>query len=373
MNLSLINTIYYKIFIVGFGLFLLEKTKQFKSLSKLFPCFFAVVLIFFAGFRWKIGTDWDNYYSFFKSIVWNNMTSKIFQHFDYGYRFFNVFIKIFTDSYTIFLTLLSAVAIFLIYRSLKVINADIMLGLAVFYANYFLAFYLGSNRMILAIGFVLLGMTAIFYGEKRKAFLLGLIGFLMHKASVFYWLTFYVPKKIMNFYKLVFFFALSMITGYKQITVKILRFIIRLTKSIHYFGISSFAATGQMYIENKQEDLGQMHFLLASVKRIIVCLFIFSIYKWFAKRKSDKFEYFFNIYALSIGIYFCFNGLGVFQVFSTYLAVTETVVWGTLYNNVRMDKRLMLIVIIFVLYTMELLSSFPVYLDLYIPYKTIWG
>lgn len=370
MNTSVFGTIYYCIFIVFFILFVLSDSKQFSRKTKALSCIGIAILTLFSGLRWETGTDWDAYYSFFEEISFGNINADKFYHFDFGYKVFNAVIKLFTESYTIFLLIDTFIAVYLIYFCLKKTKVNSVLGLWIFYSNYYIANYMGSNRRIIAIGCAMLAVVLFFQGEKKKAIILELIAILFHWTSVIIVLGFFIPKKIISSVKMVLLLLTAFIVGATQATTHIILWAIDIMRKV---GLGQLADVGQFYLSENMEDLGVAHFGLATVKRIIVLCFIFVGYKFMLKKKNQSFEYYFNLYVLSICIYLFFNGLGVFQMFSVYFAIMEIIMWGILYKIANKQAKLLFATAIFVIYTIETISSFPSYMDLYIPYKSILG
>ena len=82
-------------------------------------------------------------------------------------------------------------------------------------------------------------------------------------------------------------------------------------------------------------------------------------------------NYFINLYSISTCAYMALNGMGVIQIITVYFAIMEIFMWSEIYKNLNSKNRIYIIVIIFVIYTMEAISSFPVYKELYLPYKWV--
>lgn len=366
------TSVYFFIYLIFCSFLFLGDTRQFHSISKrsLLVLAMCLIMILFSGLRWETGTDWKNYKVFFESISFQNIMSREFYHFDPGYRILNCLVNTFTDSYTVFLIVDTWIAVFLVWYTIKKTGADMIWSLLVLYANHFIAFYMGANRMILAVGAALAGTVFIFKKQTKKAVFCEAAACLMHKASVVCCLNFFIPKKIIKKSRLLILFTLSALTGVFGLAGKILRIVFEGILSITY---SHAAATGLFYLTETAEETGLRHFLAGSVKRAAVLCFLYYFYQRKSTQKSQVFEYYFNIFFVSVCIYLATNSLGVFRTLSAYLAVCEIIVWGSLVQIAGKRDRVFVKCCIVCLFAIETLNSFPRYLDAYIPYRSVFG
>jgi hypothetical protein len=75
------------------------------------------MLIVLSGLRWETGTDWQPYYTFFQiNNTWNEYKNS---QFEILYIFLNYAVKIFFNSYTVFLSILGTSTILLKYASIE--------------------------------------------------------------------------------------------------------------------------------------------------------------------------------------------------------------------------------------------------------------
>ena len=86
------------------------------------------------------------------------------------------------------------------------------------------------------------------------------------------------------------------------------------------------------------------------------------------KIKSPVFSYFFNIYIASICGYFLTSKISIFQILTTYYAISEIILWGNVYKYSSKKNKVYLMLIFLFLGTIQVLNSFPAYKDLFIPY-----
>ena len=371
MDFSVITTVYYFIFLVLFALFICNESMLFSVDNRVIKISSGIsifILTFFSGLRWETGTDWDNYYNFFNDIYFSNINAPEFYHYDFGYKIFNALIHSFTSSYTIFLIIDTFVAVYLIYVSLKKMESKVFLGLSIFYANYYISTYLGSNRRIIAIGLATLAVVYFFLEKRKSAIICLAIGVVFHWTAIVAIIAFFVPKKLFGFYKLVIAVFISCLLGFSKYVISIISGILNLMSLV---GLKTLSDTGRFYLLMGTEDLGISHFAMAVIKRILVLAIIYFIYHNLLETRTKKMNYFINLYSISTCAYMALNGMGVIQIITVYFAIMEIFMWSEIYKNLNSKNRIYIIVIIFVIYTMEAISSFPVYKELYLPYKWV--
>ncbi len=171
-----------------------------------------VVFTLFRGLRWKIGTDWTQFYECFLYSDWNNIFSYYryddgnMEKMEFGYMFLNVFIKQFGD-YTLFLLLTNA---FLVgtwaFLSVNLSpNKPIMSFAMIMVSNM-----LFPVRLQLAAGIV---CWAIYFLCKQKlllALFFVLIAYTVHKSALFVFPMIFLLSKRWPSYILLLLLILSL-------------------------------------------------------------------------------------------------------------------------------------------------------------------
>lgn len=149
------GTVYVIIYIYLFCLALLESSQYFSLFKRETVLFSSYILLLFIGLRWETGTDWLSYKELFDSLElhWSFLINVY--HFDIGYVLFNAAVKLFTENYTLFLLINSFLTIYVLYRLLIKISPYPNLSLLVFYSTFMIAQFMGSNRRMMAMVFIL--------------------------------------------------------------------------------------------------------------------------------------------------------------------------------------------------------------------------
>ena len=98
-------------------------------------------------------------------------------HFDIGYVLFNAAVKLFTENYTLFLLINSFLTIYVLYRLLIKISPYPNLSLLVFYSTFMIAQFMGSNRRMMAMVFILWSFYYLYQQQKRSYVLMLILAF----------------------------------------------------------------------------------------------------------------------------------------------------------------------------------------------------
>lgn len=152
--------IYFAVYLWVFGVALLEINLPFDARTRLLAARITLSgLALMLGLRWETGTDWTAYLDLFQELELGTSLLFAVYHFDIGYVLINAVVRLFTDSYTVFLLINSALALALIYLFLRRCSPYPNTSLLVFYTSYFVAHYMGSNRRIIAMGLLLILFT----------------------------------------------------------------------------------------------------------------------------------------------------------------------------------------------------------------------
>ena len=156
MYLVVITIMSIFVFLEIFNKDILEKYKYVFT----FICF--ALLVFQDGFRWETGTDWDPYYYFFENLTLSITPED--SDFDIGYVLFSYLIRVFTDNYTVFLTILAvcfySAFFYFIFKS----SGYPFTSLLIFYMGT--VSYMGMNRQFMAMIFYAVGLVLL-TGERK--------------------------------------------------------------------------------------------------------------------------------------------------------------------------------------------------------------
>ena len=154
----LIYIILYSILLISGVFEFLSKRSQIK---KCIVITFVFVFTLFRGLRWRIGTDWQQYYEIFNYSTWNN----IFTYdrgsgyggiMEFGYMFLNIATKSIIDDYSFFLLVFNFIILYLYYKfSFKNSPYPILTFITILFCSNFF-----PVRQNLAIAIILWGYTS---------------------------------------------------------------------------------------------------------------------------------------------------------------------------------------------------------------------
>jgi hypothetical protein len=334
-------------------------------------------LVTFIGLRWETGTDWRAYMNIFYATPSNPDYDIIVFGVDAGYIWINRFIYGFFDDYSIFLLVDAAVSIaavyFFIERSTRLPNMAVYL----FYTSYVVTHFMGSNRRMLAIGFVCIGFLFLRSPKKlwqrswewltpfvlaaavHRTSILALPGLAVGRRS---WPVWVVVPGLMACVGLGMsgapFAALealgSLLSGYAHITV--------VDKLLFYTsGGGEAQAAGEL-------DVMQQALLGVAKRSTVLVIFI----AYMIRGSLDQYEQrLFNIYVSGCAIYFLMIGSPIFQIVSTYYTIVEIVLMPILFSRTPQFKVPYLIYVL-IIPLLLLFSALSPYMELYVPYHSIF-
>lgn len=327
--------IYLFTFFVLWILVLFESSQQYSKYKKITFIFSTIFLSLFVGFRWETGTDWDSYKHLFDNIELNwNVLFEI-AHFDIGYVFLNVLVRFFTDSYTIFLVVDSAITFIplgiLIYKLSPCPN----LAQFIFYNSFMLSQFMGSNRRMIAMVFVLWMFYFIFHNKRIAASICQFFAFLLHRSSVINVLIMKLRRKMFSIKQTIGILVVSTVVGFLAIPNMLMGM---LAQFVSQFVGGDLAVSLVTYSENGDEYVmnSPLQFLLAIIKRCIVLFFFIYIIR---KNKVDKLtQFLYNIYICGFAGYLAFVG-SFWGIMTAYLCIIEVFLIGRMYNYLFNPKQ----------------------------------
>lgn len=345
-----------------------ESSKQYDRLTKLLALVAMTIMTLLIGLRWKTGTDWEPYKELFDTIKldWTFLVN--IYHFDIGYVLFNALIKIFADSYTVFLLANAFVTVYLLYRLIVKISPYPNLSLFVFYSAFMIAQFMGSNRRMMAMVFVLWAFYYLFC--RRKWAFVAMIGlaFLFHRSSLICLVVFFVPRDIFTIRRTLIILGLSFVTGLLQLPAKMVEWAGAILSTVMNNPIVEkmvfYSEEGEEHVVSSAGSL-VIATILAVAKRTIFLLFYFYVMQ---RHKLDRMtQYLFNVYIWGFCGYLMFVG-SLFQMLSTYFAFAELLLLGRMYSYTKGKAKVVVLMVIFVYGFIQMLSALNVYPELYIPY-----
>jgi hypothetical protein len=360
---------YVWLFLYLFVAALLESSKHFSGARKRFAALSMCIMALFIGLRWETGTDWDGYKSLFDTLQlkWSSLFDAY--HFDIGYVLFNALVKLFTDSYTLFLLVNSFVTIYVLYRFVRKISPYPNLSLFFFYSAFMVAQFMGSNRRMMAMVFLLWAFYYLFRGSKKKYFGLVLLAFLFHNSALIGLLALFVPQSMYSVQSVLAVFACCFIAGLLQLPFKAIALsgdlLSKMIPDSHLIEkISYYSQTNDRHLVSSTGSVA-IHTTLALVKRGVFLIFYWGVAK---KHAVDKLAvYLLNIYIFGLAGYLLLIGT-FFQMLTAYFALIEIVLLGRMYSYTSASTKIVMLGVLFAFTAMQLVSALNVYPELYMPY-----
>jgi hypothetical protein len=325
-------------------------------------------LIVFIGCRWECGTDWASYKELFDylELDWSFILG--IYHFDLGYVILNSAVKIFTNDYTTFLLIDAFIAITILITALGRLSPFPNLSLFMFYTNYMLLQYIGSNRRMIALSLVPWILYYTFINKKSIALYCTGAAFMFHRSALFNSAAFLVHRRMFKASTVAIILLIALIFGVSQLPTKL-------------FGILSGSVGGAMgasmkeYASNGADHMvygtGNMitSLLAALIKRsIFIAVYIIISKKY---RIDNLTQFFFNIYILSVAVYLTFVG-SFFQMLSTYWAFIEIILLARFYHLISARGKVIFLFFLGTVGVFQLNNALNIYPELYLPYKFFW-
>jgi EpsG family len=161
---------------------------------------FTLSLIVFDGLRWQMGTDWFSYSEYFKVAEDVNM----YGGFELGFRVYTTLIRNFTDNYSIYLLITTAIIyIGIFYTVFRMTNYSFI---SLFYLAGTIPWYSGSLRQMMASVFFVLALKATIEKNFIRFVLLMLGGLMFHTTLLVFFPMYFLYGMQLGYLVLVFIF-----------------------------------------------------------------------------------------------------------------------------------------------------------------------
>ena len=325
------------------------------------------------GLRWETGTDFDPYLELFKSLELDTSSLLAVYSFDIGYVLLNALVRLFTDNYTIFLLVNSALAMMLIYRFIRRTSTLPSTSVFIFYNSYFVGHFMGSNRRIMAIGFLLLLFTYVPRPSWRRFASLQGLAVAFHRSSIVGLLSLLIPSEHFTRKKVLLLFAVCGVFGALQLPVGIVAATGRLLS--HFSNIELiekmifYGETSAEHVSSNFDVFTQS--VLALSKRALFLLMFFATIR--RGPANPLHARLLNTYIVGIALYVFFIGSPIFQVLSTYFCAAEIALIGIAAASMNRLQRINLCCVLLPYGILQLASALNTYPDLYLPYLSVFS
>jgi hypothetical protein len=330
-----------------------------------------ITLTLMLGLRWQTGTDWYPYLDLFQSLSLDIPSLLEVYSYDIGYVFLNAVVRLFSDSYTIFLLINSAIAITLVYFFIRRTSPFPNTSVFIFYNSYFVAHFMGANRRVIAIGFLLLMYCeARRVGVVRFAALLSL-AVAFHRSSLVGALRRLVPDRPWSHGQIALLLAASGAASALNIPswgIEALGG--ALSNFSDYEIVDKLIFYGQTSEEHLSANVDLFtQSILALSKRALFLAFFLAV----RRRLADDpyFARLLNLYIVGIAVYIFFVGAPIFLVLSTYFTVVEIALMGIAAASLNRLLRVILCCLLFPYGVLQLSSAINPYPEEYLPYRWV--
>lgn len=373
INLILENGHLYLFLLLYLWLFVvLESSQKFSYYKKFSFLLSSFILFLVIGCRWETGTDWNSYLLLFQEIKIDLSFLLMANSFDVGYLFFNAIIRVFTDNYVLFLLINSGITIFLLSKLLNKISPYPNLSLFFFYTNFMISHFMGSNRRMMSLVFVLWMFYFIYQNKKKWYTIYWGLAFAFHRSALVNIVSIFVSRKIFSLQRTIFFLILALLIGVFQLPIKMMEYAGKLLSTIINNPI-----VDKMLVYSDTEDAAMTYSTgslllsttLAVIKRSILLSFYIYVLK---KSKVDPMTcFFYNLYVIGFIGYLCFIG-SFFQILTTYFALIEIVLVARIYSYTSGRLKTVFCLVLGLYGFLQLVNALSIYPDLYIPYTSFW-
>ncbi|MEH6305200.1 EpsG family protein [Olivibacter sp. CPCC 100613] len=348
---------------------LLDLVKNAEKIKHLIFWFFVLVLIFISSIRWNVGTDWYAYTDYFSKVE-NYVEKPETNMMERGFTYLNYVVKLFTDNYSVLLTLMAVLTIGLkagfIYKHKNILLLSLFLYFCYYMADIF------AVRQYLAISITL---WSISYITKRRFIpFIAIIVFasLIHITAIFFIFAYWIypmrfsPKLI--YCSLLF----ALVLGFVDIGGLLVRL------AMHIAGVDSRVGEKLLFYNEETLDMTgnpYVAFAIGVAKRAIFIPVFIVFQPYVAQIDRPKYTGYLNLLVFGNLIYFLFMvSLPVMARLSTGFLLFEIFVLAYLVFYLK-DKSLRLVAFLVLLLfgAFRLYNLISVYYNLYVPFETIFA
>lgn len=331
-----------------------------------------VILVTLGTIRWKTGTDWVPYATYFVDYdTWQQFNTGAFES---GWALLNFLVKQVTDNYTGFLLVLTALSVFIKAYTIKQNSHYLLITLLAY-----LCFFLGdifAVRQTLAVSFCVLGINFII---KRQPFLFLLCVFLAanihNTAAIFifaYWLFY---ARVSNTV-IIGLMIVAIAVGVSGILSSLLAPFNFLFEAIG--GDTGNRMSTKLGIYAKGTDLSNSlskgTVLLIGILRRSFFIPVYLLMRRQCEAADKRYTGFLNLFIFGNLVYFVFaSSLLVFVRATIYFIVSEIFLLSILVMAIRSPKIKIVVFSLVVLYCgLKMYYNLNAYWELLVPFHTIF-
>jgi len=356
--------VYYVIFFILFFsavLFDNFKIKQ-KYVEIIVFCILGIILICFAGIRYKTGYDFIPYQNMFFEV--KNSSLDIFQlsskmNIEIGYIFLMYIFRNF--SFEMFLFVISLIAIFpKIYFIFKV-DKNKFLVLFCYFSSVYLTYDMGIIRQGISLSILLFSIKYLLKHEYFKFQAIVIIAYLFHSTSIIFSFLYLLNSREMSLRTYIMISLLSLIFAFVIDTSGIIN-------TLSFF--SNIVESKSSYYANYYVESS---IYMSLFKRVI----IMGVFLYFCKIKGkEQYDNFYwlslNAYVLSLIAMSLLNGVAIIATRGTVsLYMFQIICFGYITkNNINSLKHYVIVALCFLLFFYSFNGPLADQYNYYLPYKT---
>lgn len=326
--------------------------------------FLYFVLIFQVGFRWETGTDWTPYLNnFYDSDSVEYVLLNALTGIDLGYGLLVLIVRLFSDQYTVFLLVHSAIYYTLIFSASDKLSPYPALSFILFYASTI--GYMGSNRQLIALSICLFALQFSYLRIPKKFFACVTFASFFHISAIIFSTYYFLNRNLKNKHIIVLFFI--------SFVLRETNFLVLLFSSItNLFGDLAIYKFGFYSSDNNAPEISLSLFGL--IRRLLLFLIFLYGYKNIHE-KFPSYNLMFNGYFFGLLIYITFSdslpilinrGSLYFNVMENFLLACQLLIYKDSY------KRAVILLIILAYSYVIFFQSISNHESLFIPYKGLF-
>lgn len=320
-----------------------------------------VIIVSFQGFRWRTGTDWNPYLYFFENADDDQLNIEI------GYYYFNKIIRLFTDSYTVFLLIectIIAICQISFAKQFSINNKAATL-------LYFFSTTIFPVRYTLATAIFLLSYKSICNRNLKQFLIFYIIACSIHQIIIVTLPLYFISAKQYNSKTLFIIYIISCALGLLS------EFVLKnLTDALSfiYNYLPSFSQNKvSHYMNEYNEPLSLTSTLISYINgAIFIAIFIY----FRSRLKVNKIQYniLLNIYVFGLSFSrIVLNTVPYLARINLSCAGGFVLILLFIIQKTNPNYRWML-TLLFCLYTMiSYIGGINAYEDLYLPYYSIFS
>lgn len=354
MIYSLIFTLFSIISIIDYSK--INEKSKWRFVISIFFCLF---LILFWGLRWKTGTDWESYLSFYNS-TYKNLNNP--RNFETGYLYLNYIFRNLNCHYSCFLLFQSLLIVLMTSKALMLQVRHYIFALVIWFALQ----PIFPVRMSLALPFLSFAYFFLCQRKTRNFVFFVILASLFHRSAlVALPLVFLVYKKIPSWLML-----LSMggciVLGY--FSESILDLLLRVT---NIFGKDSIIA--YKLLRYTRESDSNFSFIQAIISHISKASF-FVLFLYNRERINSSM---YNVYLSIYWVGLCLNRLFFYSFvelnrIGNIFEISEVILFALILEKSKGRNKLLFAMLLSVYFYFRYRASLMSFYDLFVPYYSVF-